>query len=597
MLKDLVERRQRIRDFFSDSVKGFLLIWRSAKKLTVFNLLLFVLQAIIPLFSFIVLKSLIDQVVHSGSVNWQQSGRYLLAFAALQMVNVVISELSSYYQAIQQQHISDDIAVKVLNKAVELDLECYENPSFYDELHMVHQQSLYRPAQLIITFQSLIQSLITIVLFSGFMLMVHWSVLLLLLFLGIPLAVSKLLHGYQQFLLDKNVLPVQRKAADLFSYLTIDVFAKEVRIFNFGDYFIKQFLHLKGFVFQKKKQLNYKFLKRSIAVQFFEIIITTIIYCILIACAVAGTITVGGLVIYFQVFQRLQTAINNFFQAGIQLFQHQLYLRQILKYLAMQTAISKGGELPMPPLSKGITVNGLNFTYPDTQREILHNISMNFKPGTITAIVGQNGSGKSTLIKLLCRLYNIERDKICIDDVDMTDISTQEMRNSTTAIFQDFGKYYLTVEENITLGHKHENTMDVETAAIKSGLHDFIASLPAQYKTYLGRTYKNSEQLSGGQWQKLALARGLYKNNHILILDEPTSAIDPVAEHTVFQNLKAEIKDSNKIIILVTHRLYNLKMADHIYVMENGAVVEDGSFNALLSGNGLFANIYEKQGI
>jgi ATP-binding cassette subfamily B protein len=595
MLQNIFKNKQKFRDFFADSAKGFLLIWNSGKKLTIINFSLFLLEAIIPLLSILTLKNLIDQLFKSG-VNWQHAGLNLAMLAGFQLLNVMISRYSDYKLAEQQQIISDNIAIEVLNKAIDLDLQYYENPAFYDELHMAQQQSLNRPAQLIAACQGIIQNLTTIVLFTGFMFIAHWSILLLIVALSVPLAISKLMHGYRQFQLDKHCMPAQRKAADLFRYLTSDSYAKEVRIFDFGNNFIAQFLDLRKYIFSKKRELNYGFLKQEIVIQFFEILVTTIIYCIIIAGAVAGKITVGGLVIYFQVFQRLQGAITSLFQSGINLFQNQLYLRQILKYLAAPSLVKNRGHLSgSPSFSNGIEVHQLNFTYPQTERLVLKNINISCAPGKLTAIVGENGSGKTTLIKLLCRLYEVEPGAIFMDDLDITAISPEELRKNITALFQDFGKYYMTIEDNISLGAMKTDKTRLNTAADKAGLSEKIHSFPAGFKTHLGRTFKNGEQLSGGQWQKIALARGFYKNSKILILDEPTSSMDPLAEHEFFLNLKNEIED--KIVILITHRLYNLKLADYIYVMENGAVAEHGSFDSLLAGKGVFANMYDKQTI
>jgi ATP-binding cassette subfamily B protein len=595
MLRDILNNKQKLRDFFADSAKGFLLIWNSGKKLTVVNFSLFVLEAIIPLLSLLTLKKLIDQVLKTG-ISWEHSGFILLWFAGLQLLNVVISQYSDYKLAQQQQLISDNIAIQVLNKAIELDLQYYENPAFYDELHMAQQQSVSKPAQLITACQGIVQNFITIVLFSGFMFIAHWSILLLIIALSVPLAISKLLHGYRQFQLDKNCMPAQRKAADLFRYLTTDAYAKEVRIFNFGANFISQFLHFRKYIYSKKKELNYKFLKQDIWIQFFEIAIVTAIYCIIIGSAIKGTITVGGLVIYFQVFQRLQGAIASLFQSGINLFQNQLYLREILKYLSAPSLVkNKGHFLAVPALSEGITVRQLNFVYPQTQRAVLKDINMKFAPGKITAIVGENGSGKTTLIKLLCRLYEVAQNTILMDGTDITEISPEELRKEITVLFQDFGKYYLTIEDNIALGNSKKDKNMLHMAADKAGLADKISSFPGGFKTHLGRTFKNGEQLSGGQWQKIALARGFYKNSKVLILDEPTSSMDPVAEHDFFLNLKNEIE--NKIVILITHRLYNLKMADYVYVLQEGSVAEHGPFNELLAAKSVFANMYDKQTI
>jgi ATP-binding cassette subfamily B protein len=184
---------------------------------------------------------------------------------------------------------------------------------------------------------------------------------------------------------------------------------------------------------------------------------------------------------------------------------------------------------------------------------------------------------------------------VFLDGVDITEIEPAGLRANITAVFQDFGKYYLTIEDNITLGENKEDKNRMEHAAAKAGLADKIQTFKGGYKTHLGRTFKNGEQLSGGQWQKIALARGFFKNGHTLILDEPTSSMDPVAEHEFFRTLKNEM--AGRIVILITHRLYNLKIADQIYVMENGSIAEGGTFTELMARNGAFKKMYDKQGI
>jgi ATP-binding cassette subfamily B protein len=289
-------------------------------------------------------------------------------------------------------------------------------------------------------------------------------------------------------------------------------------------------------------------------------------------------------------------AITSLFQSGINLFQNQLYLRQILTYLASPVLVkNKDTGIAFPVIKEGITVKKLYFTYPQTNRQVLTDINMIFKPGTITAIAGENGSGKSTLIKLLCRLYETEPEAILVENEPISDIRVNDLRKNITVLFQDFGKYYMTIEENIAPGVAKKDKSHLDAAVSKAGLNEKMLSFPMGYKTQLGRTYRNGEQMSGGQWQKIALARMFYKDSEIVILDEPTSSMDPLAEHTVFHNLKRDI--GNKIIILITHRLYNLKLADHIYVMENGKVAEQGTFDELIANSGVFANIYDKQKI
>jgi ATP-binding cassette subfamily B protein len=389
-------------------------------------------------------------------------------------------------------------------------------------------------------------------------------------------------------------MPGQRKTSDLFNYLTKDDYAKEVRIFNYGQSFIAQFVQLRKYIYGKKNALNAKFARYNVLVQLLEVGATLLMYILLINSAVSGMITIGGLVIYIQLLARMQSSVSGLFQSFIGLFQNQLYLRQILVYLSVDNSTVSGNK-PFNTVAKEVRVQNLNFISPDTETAVLQNVSMVLKPGQIIAIVGENGSGKSTFIKLLCKLYNVEHGQIQYDGHDIAEIDGEHLRTNISVVFQDYGKYYSTVEENIAIGEIEKDSVRLDAAAKKAGAFAKINRLSKGYKTILGRTYRNGEQLSGGEWQKIALARGLYKNSQILILDEPTSAMDPHAEHAVFENIKQDL--NNKIVILITHRLYNLKLADNIYVFENGTIAESGTFDGLIKAKGHFYDMYSKQGV
>ncbi|HYH13838.1 MAG TPA: ABC transporter transmembrane domain-containing protein, partial [Flavisolibacter sp.] len=265
------QKTAKINQLLRDTLKTFALMWQSAPKLTAINVLLYIIQAVLPLLSLFVLKQFVDDLITYKSITWQQSGEIIVLYFLLQVGSVLMVELSSYYTLLHQQIVSNGMARKVLEKSIELDLEYFENHKFYDELYMAQWQSLYRPAELISAMQGFIQSSITILLFSGFLFTVHWSIPLLLVLLSIPLAVSRLLQGYRQFLLNQRNSSLERKAFDLFEYLTSYEYAKEVRIFDFGKLFINQFSSLKKAVYKKGKRLQSQFIKYNISIQFIEI--------------------------------------------------------------------------------------------------------------------------------------------------------------------------------------------------------------------------------------------------------------------------------------------------------------------------------------
>lgn len=254
-------------------------------------------------------------------------------------------------------------------------------------------------------------------------------------------------------------------------------------------------------------------------------------------------------------------------------------------------------------MRQGVALEGVSFSYADSSRQALYDISLSVKPGETIALVGENGSGKTTLIKLLCRLYDPTEGRITVDGVDLRDLDLAELRQQISVIFQDYAKYHLSAQDNIWLGNIHLPPSDstsgstsdsaVITAAKQSGAHDVITHLPQGYDTMLGKLFDGGEELSIGQWQKVALARAFLRQSQVIVLDEPTSAMDPKAEYEVFKTFRELIQD--QAAILITHRLSTVRMADRIYVMDNGRIVESGSHDQLMDRQGTYAHLFSTQ--
>lgn len=593
MGKDSQYNKRRLRNYFKDAARGAALIAKISPRLTAIILGTYIIQALLPLLSLLILKKCLDSIIPFKQADQNVVISYFALFIVTNVCNVIVSQYSAYQQAAHRHIVSEYFAKHVLEKAIRFDVEEYENPQFYNELHMVHQQTIYKPAMFLSVYQGIIQSTITIVLLAGFLLTVHWLFPVLLILISIPLAINKILHGYHQYVQDKNNIPLQRRASDWYTYLTTEPYAKEVRIFNYGPEFIGRFLKARNIIFHQKKKLTLDFIKRTILIQIFEAVIVAGVYYFLIDKTVGGAITVGGLVIYIQMFQRFQLSINSLFQSGIGLFQHHLYLRNVLHYMDKPlSAHKKQGTNIAPSAWNRIELKDLCFTYPHTDKQVLWDINMSISSGEIVAIVGENGSGKSTLVKILSRLYEPAHGMLWLDGIDATTFDKHDWWEKCSMLLQDYGKYYLSIEENITLSHIHKDEKLHEISAI-SGVHDIVKAFETGYKTHLGRNYKSGVQLSGGQWQKLAIARSLYKKANLLILDEPTSSLDPVSEYKLISQIRENIDD--KIVVLVTHKLYNLKMADRIFVMHEGKVVEQGSFDELILNESYFFHSYQKQ--
>jgi ATP-binding cassette subfamily B protein len=543
------------------------------------------------------LKLLVDNIIKLGSIRHPNVLIFVGLFILVQILFSFVQQWSAYFLQKQQYLLSEHISLRVLTKAAEIDYAYYEDPAFYDSLHMTQNKSAYLPAQIISTLQTLIQQSLLFIALALFLFSIHWSIPFILLFLSLPMAFSKMLFGRQQFDLEKSIVPVQRKGFELYNYITTNHYAKELRIFDFGRYFTELYRKVQEEIFIKRNKLQYIFLQKSMFVGFFEVISITLFYLVLIQRSISGAITIGSLIIYFQAFQRLQVSVSGIFTSVVSLFQNQLYLQEIIKYFNLPITRSIGADLNEklegPPDS--IEVRNLSFSYPGTENEVLKDINMIFPKGKFVAIVGENGSGKSTMLKLLCGLYSATQGELYFNEIPSGKIPGSYFSKNISVVFQDFGKYYMTVEDNIAIGQAEKNPEKIELVLKAATGDKMVNSLHAGIGTTLGRSHKLGEELSGGQWQKIAIARALYKDARVLILDEPTSAIDPVAELEFFQHLRENIND--RIIILITHRLYNLKLTDYIYVMEDSRIMESGSFNELIKKEGYFSRYYNAQKI
>ena len=579
--------------FSKDLFRAMLLIWRAGKGMAIVNVTLQFFQALLPIVSLYYIKLLVELIAGGNKISFDRILPVIIGFCIVQFLLAAANQFSTYINALQQQKISDYVSELVLNKAVNVDMEYYENPDYHDSLHLAQQQSQYRIPQLVTNINSFLLNSLMLVFLIGFFFTLQWFYALLFMLLSIPLAAIKWYYSYRLYWLDKKFVPMEREANYLHEILTGVNYAKEVRAFGFADFFIQKFKNIRSAIYSGKKKLQLKLNRYSLIAQVIETSVMVIIFLMLAKNAWMGEITLGVFVIYIQGFQRLQNASKNFLQSFIQIFQQRLFLKDLFLFFDIKSNSLEAGN-PFPAINKGLFVDNLSFAYPQTTKTVLHNISITCEPGKIIAIIGENGSGKSTLVKLLARLYDIQSGNIKIDGLDIKTISSDTFKANTFFLFQDFEKYFFTIEENITLaGGNKKNTADIQHAAALAGANEFINDLPDNYQTRLGRIFQKSEQLSGGQWQKLALARMFYKNAQIIILDEPTSSIDAIAENELFTNLKKYA--AGKIVILISHRLYNLKIADNIYVMKDGKVEEEGSFDKLISQKGIFKQMFDNQ--
>jgi ATP-binding cassette subfamily B protein len=561
------ERVYQIKDF----VRIVLQIWKAGRTIALVNLILKVLLAALPILVLFITKQLIDLITHAKAINQDAIIRTIMWMLAIQIINAFVTQLSNYISTLQQQLVTDYLSSTVIKKAIEVELEYYENPEYHNTLHLAQHQALYKAPTVVNTINQLVESSFSIIVLSALFFTLGWIYAFALIIIAIPIIAIRWYNGKSTYLLEKESTVIERQSGYLNLVLTTEINAKEVRAFGFGSSFLNRFIELRELLFREKKKLR-------LALQ-----------------TLAGAITIGSFILYFQAFQRLQSALKTWLQTVVQLYQSQLFLGDIFAFLDLPSTRTKRIHHDATKTDwESLSVTDLSFTYPNTEKAILHNLSFSCEPGKVIAFVGENGSGKSTLVKLLCRLYDIKEGEITFGSVNIKEIEEAKLRENVSVVFQDFGKYYISISENIRLGFGEKKDPErITQSAISAGAHNFIEAMPLGYETILGRSFINSEELSGGQWQKLAIARAFYRSSKILILDEPTSHIDPIAEYELFKEIKEKFKD--KIVVLITHRLHNLKIADYIYVMSEGRIAEHGTFTALKATDGLFNEMYTKQ--
>ncbi|HMR82817.1 MAG TPA: ABC transporter ATP-binding protein [Niabella sp.] len=575
-------------------VRSLRLLWEASKRLAVLSFALHIVQASLPVISLYFIKILIEKV--TGKHSFSEILPVIIYFLAAQLLLAVVQQYAAYITIIFQLRLTDHLSQKVLGKAIHVNYDYYENPDYHDSLHLAQQQSLHRAGSLLTSYNTFITAGFALLFLLLLFISMQSFFAILFIAFSLPLAIIKWYFGIATMQQERKLAPLERESHYLHHTLTGVNFAKEVRVFGFGNFFIEKFTNIRRYIRRQKQQLNKRLTFFSLIAEAAEIIAMAVIFALLAKEALAGAITLGLFVIYIQGFQSLQNNSKNFLQAVVQILQQRIFLQDLFSFLDIKIENKTSDQQQFPQTAQGLSIKDISFRYTPEGRQVLHNISLQCRPGQITAIVGENGSGKSTLIKILAKLYKANSGTIAFDGTPLENIDTTSYREQAVFLFQDFEKYFFTIEENIVLGKPDDNKTihDVQNAATLSGADKFISRLSKGYQTRMGRTFHGSEQLSGGQWQKLALARVFYRDTaSLIVLDEPTSALDTQAEVDIFRQIKYLAKD--KMVILITHRLYNLKIADYLYVMQKGRIVEEGSFTQLITRNGVFTQLYNMQ--
>jgi len=571
------------------------LIWATSPGLTASNILLRVLQAALPTAILYVGKLIIDEVLLL--LDGQGSETFLWQIVALEFGLALASDLlsrgTSLVDSLLTDLISNKTSVDIMRHAATLDLYQFEDAAFYDKLERARRQTTGRSilmSQLLAQFQSVITVFVlgaSVVAFSP------WLILLLLVAV-VPSFIQENYFNQKKYSLTRSWTP-ERRELDYLRYLgASDVTAKEVKIFGLANFITDRFEELSMKYYYANRGLTIR--RASWGAVFSAIGSLTYYgaYILIILQTISGQISVGTLTFLAGAFRRMQQGLRTILSRVASIGENALYLQDLFDFFKITPRIADGqAALPFPTqVKEGWVFENVSFRYPGTEKYAIKDLSFTLPAGTKLALVGENGAGKTTLVKLLARLYEPTSGRILLDGRDLREYRLAELRDNVGVIFQDFFRYQLTARENIAIGRIEELSQEdrIQDSAEKSLAAEVVAELPGGYEQLLGRRFAGAVDLSGGQWQKIALARAYMRDAQLLILDEPTSALDARAEFEVFERFTELI--AGKSAVLISHRFSTVRMADVILFLEYGQRLEMGSHEELMALNGRYAELF-----
>ena len=578
------------------------LVWQATPGWTLANLLMQIIQGILPLAALYLMKLIVDGVMLSmTAADKTESFRQVMFFigiaAGIALLYALCQLLANMANQAMSLAVTDHVFDLMHAKSVEVDLEYYENPQYFDTLHRAQQEGPYRPTAIVNDLVRLVQNSITLIAMAGLLITLHWIIAVILFVAVLPGIFVRIHYSNKLFQWQRQRTTTERQASYLNWILTGDIYAKEVRLFGLGDLLIERFSKLQKQLRVEKLILSQKQSMADFMAQTSATIAVFGSFAYIAYKTVYGHITLGDMVMFFQAFQRGLNAMRDLLGGMASLYEDNLFLSNLFDFLKLRPKVKESAHpTPLPiPIQQGIVFDSVSFQYPSTTRKVLEDISLTIAPGETVALVGRNGCGKTTLAKLVCRLYDPQHGSISFDGIDLKEFEIRLLRREISVLFQDFVKYYLTANENIWFGNVDQpvDEQRIQTAADQAGVDELIRQLPHGYETILGKWFDNGEELSRGEWQKIALARAFLRKSQIILLDEPASSLDPRAEYEVFQRFKDLAAGATAIFI--SHRLSTVKMADRIFVMEKGKIVESGSYDELMEKKGSFAYLFDMQ--
>ncbi len=583
--------------YLSESVR---LVWNSAPGWAVTNFFISLLRSFLPLALIWFLKGLIDGITKAVSESPQESvagiAWLIAAVVIIWFLDEATTDLGNFIRKKQSMKLEAYMYGLLHTKAVKLDLINFERPEYYDCLARASREAPWRPNSILNNLVSVLRSLLSLVLMAGLLAALHWSLAVLLFVFNVPGIWLRLHYAGVLYKFQRKQTPEARKTAYFNWLLTGDRPSREIRLFGLGDYFISLFR--KSFLKTKEEEL--RIIKKRASIELVSdifkagAVLVTLVY--ITDSTIKGSITLGEMAMFLLAFRQGMICIRDLFGSLAGLYEDSLFISDTFEFLNLKENIRAiEPEVVPASLKRNIAAENLSFTYPGNNVKTIDNVSFEIRKGEIIALVGPNGAGKSTLVRLLSRLYDPDSGSIFYDGNNIKNMDPDRYRRFLSVVFQDFMLYNLSAGENIRLGDINESETDekIRSAATATDIHDLISRLQNSYSTVIGNLFDDSRELSWGEWQKLALSRALFRDAPVLILDEPSSALDADTEFEIFNSFRKIVK--GRTTILISHRFTNVGLADRIIVLDKGKIIETGTHDELITKKGTYFSMYKKQ--
>lgn len=583
---------KNLRPFFS-------MVWEASSKYTLFNVSLRLVKSVVPLITLYIGKLIIDEVIVQSS-STEADYSLLWLYVGSEFGIILLSDLLNRAIGLTDSLLGDLLAnstsIRLMSHAAKLDLAQFEDSEFYDKLERARRQTIGRTVLMSQVLGQLQDFITVLFLLVGLIAFNAWLIVLVIIAI-IPAFLGETHFNAISYSLTRSWTP-QRRELDYLRFTgASDETAKEMKIFGLSSFLVDRFRDVSSAYYLETKKIA---MKRA----YWGLLLAAIgsvgyygAYVFIVSSAVTGVITVGSLTFLAGSFNRLKSLFEGILNKFSSVAEGAMYLQDFFDFFQIEPQVSTAANPVMAPrvISTGFSFDKVSFSYQNSQKPVLEDLSFDIKAGEKLALVGENGAGKTTLVKLLVRLYDPSAGVIRLDGVDLKEYDPLSLRNMTSVIFQDFVKYQFTAGQNIAVGNIQEepNIERVHEAADKSMAKPVIEGLPDQFDQMIGRRFHNGIDLSGGQWQKIALGRAYMREAQLLVLDEPTAALDARAEHEVFQRFTELTR--GKTAVLISHRFSTVRMADRILVLEHGTRKELGTHEELLKAGGRYAELFKLQ--